>query len=460
MLDLYPYFPAGPIRRILAAALLMGATATGLAAQAPAPVPVAAPAAQKSAKRLSDGFNTDLPRWLSFSGEYRMRVEGIGNNAFKTNNADAFVLSRIRINSTIKPASWMRLQIQLQDSQVMARNIKPDAPPFQDQLDLRLGYIEIGSAESSTAAVRFGRQELAFGEQRLVGPLNWTNTARTFDAVKLTVRNKKARLDMFSSSVVRQFAGPFDKSGYGDYFHGAYSVFSVLPNKGTIEPYFYLHQKNDVKSEGGPVSRLTHETVGFRAAGKLPASFDYSIESVGQFGTVAADQVRAFGGHAQFSYTAAKLRFKPRFIGEFNYASGDNNATDGRRETFDQLYPTGHDKNGLTDQVGWKNIEVTRAGIELKPWAKVAVTANYLSLWLADAHDSLYNAGGASIAKVAAGTAGRHVGQEADIQAVITVSPLLQVSGGYGHLFSGQFLRNATPGQSYRFSYIMAAYQF
>ena len=29
---------------------------------------------------------------------------------------------------------------------------------------------------------------------------------------------------------------------------------------------------------------------------------------------------------------------------------------DGRHGTFDVLYPTAHDKYGMADQVGWKNV--------------------------------------------------------------------------------------------------------
>jgi len=55
---------------------------------------------------------------------------------------------------------------------------KPDpaAPPFQNTMDLRLAYMEIGETEKGTAALRVGRQELVFGDQRLIGHLNWVNT--------------------------------------------------------------------------------------------------------------------------------------------------------------------------------------------------------------------------------------------------------------------------------------------
>ena len=57
----------------------------------------------------------------------------------------------------------------------------------------------------------------------------------------------------------------------------------------------------------------------------------------------------------------------PKVTSEYNFATGDDVANDGKRQTFDQLYPTGHDKLGLADQVGWRNIHHLREGIEITP---------------------------------------------------------------------------------------------
>ena len=112
-----------------------------------------------------------------------------------------------------------------------------------------------------------------------------------------------------------------------------------------------------------------------------------------------------------------------RVFGEYNYASGDETPGDGLRGTFDQLYPTAHDKYGLADQVGWKNIHHLRTGLEFRPHAKLALAGGYHSFWLASATDALYNAGGTAIARIPTGAPDRHVGQELDIQATYTPSP-------------------------------------
>jgi hypothetical protein len=195
-------------------------------------------------------------------------------------------------------------------------------------------------------------------------------------------------------------------------------------------------------------------------AGKLPASFDYSAEAAMQTGSVGADSVKAWAGHGLVGKTLGDVPAHPRVFGEYNYASGDANKSDGTRGTFDQLYPTAHDKLGLADQVGWKNIHDARAGVEIKPTAKLQVSSSYHSWWLASATDALYSASGASVARSAAGTAGRHVGQEIDAQMAYAYSPQLQISGGYAYLIPGEFLKNTTPGHSYSFPFLMVTYVF
>jgi len=154
------------------------------------------------------------------------------------------------------------------------------------------------------------------------------------------------------------------------------------------------------------------------------------------------------------------VRFKPRILAEYNYASGDKNPRDGKRGTFDQLYPTAHDKYGLADQVGWKNTHHLRAGVELKPRSKWLVMEKYSSWWLASPRDALYSAGGVVLARVQDGSAGRFVGQELDSQAVYTLSKQIQIAGGYAYLFPGTFLKKATPGRAYSFPYLSFSYLF
>ena len=130
----------------------------------------------------------------------------------------------------IQPVSWLKFVFQGQDARVFWKNQNPPAPPYQNTMDLRMAYLEIGDAEKKTFGLRAGRQELNFGDQRLVGAVNWLNTARTFDAVRLTLRHGGYRVDAFASTVVQPVDGEFDRAfrARADNFHGLYGGIEKL----------------------------------------------------------------------------------------------------------------------------------------------------------------------------------------------------------------------------------------
>jgi hypothetical protein len=264
---------------------------------------------------------------------------------------------------------------------------------------------------------------------------------------------------VFAASVVRILDGEFDKSGAGNRFAGAYGSTTKLVKNGTVEPYLFWRRDTNLIGELGSPGDLKQTTVGVRLAGRMPARLDYNLEMVAQRGSLGTDDVQAWAGHWQLRESlpgsgAVKL------TGEFNYASGDENPTDGVRGTFDQLYPTGHDKYGLADQIGWRNIQHVRAGFEVTPIRATPITVNYHSWWLAEKRDGIYTSGSVPLARIITGAADRHVGQELDVQVARSLTQQIQVAGGYAHIFTGAFLKEATPGASYSHPYVMVTYVF
>jgi hypothetical protein len=296
---------------------------------------------------------------------------------------------------------------------------------------------------------------LVFGDQRLVGHVSWLNTARSFDAVRGVFRHKKVRVDAFAASVVNIQMNDVNRSGGGNYFYGADAPLAVLPNGGVVEPYEFVRTSRNLRTEAGAPGDLTSSTTGVRLVGKFSARTDYNIEAAIQRGSLGSDTISASAGHALIGRVIPVGSKTYRVFGEYNFASGDETPGDGVRGTFDQLYPTPHDKYGLADQVGWKNIHHLRTGVDTRPLSKLAIAGSYHSFWLASGTDALYNAGSAVLARMPSGAPDRHVGQELDIQATYTPSPRIQLHGGYAHIFTGAFLKAATPGKSYSGPYVM-----
>lgn len=400
-----------------------------------------------------------LPSWLRVRAELRGRFEGFNGSGFTSGRDDGYYLNRFRFQAKVQPGAAFSFTAQLQDARVAEKTVQPTGSPFRDSLDLRLAYADIGRATARIAG-RVGRQELVFGDQRLVGHANWLNTARTFDGARVTFRSKPFQLDVFGSSVVAIDDTSFNESDFdASRFYGAYGAAGALVPGTVVEPYVLYRTTRNLRSEIGTIDELRSATIGVRWVGALPAHLDYNTEMAFQAGSLGPDNVRAWAGHWQLRDTLDASRGL-RLIGEYHFASGDAVPTDGTRGTFDQLYPTGHDKYGLADQVGWKNIHHLRAGSEVIVRKTLAASGSYHTWWLANAHDALYNAAGAAVARVPGGAASRRVGQELDAQAMLTLSRQLQVGMGVGHIFAGAFLKEATPGASYNTHYVMATYIF
>jgi Alginate export len=407
----------------------------------------------------SEQINQRLPEWLRFSGEERIRVEGYDAGGFKPDNGDAYVLQRFRFNMKIQPTGWLKVFVQTQDARVFWKNQVP-APPFEDTWDLRLAYAEGGDMEKSPAAVRVGRQEINLGDERLVGSSQWLNTPRSFDAARLALHYRKVRLDIFASSVVVVHSGQVGSVQPGNNLHGLYGgLINVIPNS-TIEPYLLWRLQPGVQSELGGAGHLDMKVSGVRWAGTLPHNFDYRTEVVFERGRLAQDHIQAWAGHWSAGYTFAKPAWKPRLMAEYNYATGDGNSKDGRRNTFDQLYPSAHDMYGLADQVGWKNIHHIRSGVEWKVTPAWSMGSRYSDYWLADAHDALYNTSSAVVTHSANGSAGRWVGQEIDFVTMYQPFKTTQIGAGLAHIFPGTFLKLTTPGRGYTAPYVFFNSQF
>src|SRR5688572_10512165 len=201
-------------------------------------------------------------------------MEDFENAGFTRTRDDLYWLTRVRFNATVTASKALSFQVQAQDARVARKTVGPTGAPFKAPFDLRMAFADVGSA-TGPVTVRVGRQELVYGEQRLVGHVSWLNAARTFDGAKVTVRSKALSVDAFATSVVRILDGAFDKSGNGNRFLGAYATAPKLIPLGSIEPYVFWRRDVNLRTETATFGNLEQTTIGVRLAGRMPARLDY-----------------------------------------------------------------------------------------------------------------------------------------------------------------------------------------
>ncbi len=350
---------------------------------------------------------------LSF--EFRNRMETRTGNNFGRDVNLRNPLTRIRIGAEWRPAPWLKLSAMGQDSRAPFYG-RAAPTSARDTMDAQESYLEFFPDAKRGFGAMIGRQMTSLGEGRLIGVLQWVNTARTYDGARIYYRLPRARLELLMISVAKVRPDEYNRPGLGDRLWGMYDTFNNLIPKGTVEAYVLRRDQNRPGGFTG-VGTIGINTFGGRAVGPLPQKFKYNLEGTVQTGHVGSATHRGLGWYSAVSRTIP-IKYSLDLSIEYKYASGTRDPAGSRSGTFDQLYAANHDKFGHADLFGWRNVHGLRSFDTLRIGKNLALNFMYDNLWLASPRDALYNLQGRAIAQSITGTAGRHVGQEADVFAV------------------------------------------
>jgi hypothetical protein len=405
--------------------------------------------------RPTGKLNDHLPKWLQFGLDERFRVEGFSGNGFKPNNSDSYLLNRLRFGMVLQPVDWFKVEAQVQDARSFFQQ-PPIGPPNNVRWDLKLAYAKFGDSEKHPVTLTVGRQLLDFNNT-IIANSEWRNQARSYDGVVTDIHVNRFRAALFAASVVNPQLDGITHHQEGNNIYGAYGWITRVVPKSSVEPFVLWRVAPSVAVEASKLKtgRLDEKASGFRIRGKDIANFDYRYELVAERGGAGSNNIHAWGTTAGLGYTLASLDWKPRFFAGYDYASGDKNPVDGTRGTFDTMYPTAHDRFGITDQFGWQNIVAWRGGGTIVPHRRWSVTAQYLDFWLASATDAAYNSSGGVILRDATGKSGRHIGKEFDVYTWYEINREVHIGTGVGHILPGEFINKAGKGASYTYPYFV-----
>lgn len=418
------------------------------------------PDSQKEEKSLPQEAGIRLPLWLTLGGEYRVRVEAQDGINYSSVH-DLYQLGRARFHLRIAIARWLNLYAESQDARIYFNQAIPSTLPYEDTWNLRQAYIQLGDPKDGRLDLIAGKQVLSFGDERVIGPSDWTNAARTFDAVRLNLHFSKSQVSLFASSVVAENNRALEHDNEGNNLHGVYGSLEHVIPQAKFEPYVLWRVAPDRPAFTASTlpGKLNEVTTGFRAAGKLPRNFDYDVEMNIQTGSLGVRSIRAWSGFWRAGRSFPNVRLAPRIFVESSYATGTRDPQGTVWQTFDQIYPSNHDKLGFADQIGRRNIRQVRLGAQqtLKSGWKLRQT--YESFWLATVNDALYSNGG-TVAVAALPGASSHVGQEVDVTVEYQARFGLLFEAGYAYLFRGQFLRQAGRRRDFQYPFISVTYKF
>src|SRR5205823_5967638 len=141
---------------------------------------------------------------------------------------------------------WYQDQFRVFVEYLDAQTISQDLPPAlidKDQSDILNAFADIKLFDmDGPAYFRVGRQELLYGSQRLISPLDWANTRRTFQGGKVFYRGDKLDLDVFCVQPVVPSPGHFDSVANSQIFSGVFGTYRLNPNQSIDAYYLNLDQ--------------------------------------------------------------------------------------------------------------------------------------------------------------------------------------------------------------------------
>lgn len=402
---------------------------------------------------VGDSFKGLMDGKLDLGGEYRSRyhhesnMRGLG----LTGIDDQFWLSRVRLFSNYRVTENIRVFGEYLYADSGGEDFAP-RPIEENRGEFQNLFVDVKLFDFDDLQVigRAGRQELLFGAERLVSPLDWANTRRTFDGYRATVKGSQNAVDLFYTNPVNRIAATggtneWDSSNSNQSFYGAYLSNKSLVNDygvSALEAYYIGYDNKD--------QNFSFHTIGSRVAGKMDSVL-YEFEGGVQFG----DNADGSGHDAGFMTAGlGKVlspegmfgKWSPTVWAWYDWASGGDAALIAPGDDgFHHLFPLAHKYNGFMDLFGRRNLNDANVQFISPIGNRVNFLIWYHYFFLDQATTPYsvvmtpYNAGNAAVSK--------DLGHEIDLLWTIAINPRHNLMIGYSHFNSGNYFN--TPGVAF-----------
>ena len=397
--------------------------------------------------------------YLSLGGELRERYEYFNNpNWGKDPQDNGYLLQRYFLHADLHMGDHARIFSQIQSSLEDGREGGP-RPTDKDDLDLHQTFLDLKfDVAAGGLTLRSGRQELAFGSQRIISVREGPNVRQSFDGFRLTYRGEGMQIDGFATRPVETNRDIFDDKT--DNSKALWGVYGVLPlallKSASIDLYYIGLDRDNAHFDQGTAHETRH-SAGLRLW-RTAAPIDYNFEAIYQWGSFGNGEIQAWTVASDTGYTLTSLPLRPRLGLRADIASGDKDPANPDLQTFNPLFPKGayFSEAGL---IGPANF------IDLNPCLDLHLTENLTLIfdwdyfWRESTHDGLYNN---AVALVQSGktSSASYIGNMPQAQLLWNVDRHLSFVAIYGHFFAEDFLKETGPGKDIDFVTSWLTYKF
>ncbi len=427
-----------------------------------------------------------LPDWLSMWGEQRTRYEALDDRIGAGQmGSDQLWALRTILGATARYENF-RVTAEMMDSRQYRA---PDDAVLNtgivnagELLQAFVGYrVEDAFGKGNQLDLQLGRHTMDVGSRRLVARNRFRNTINGFSGLNAVWTSEaKESVRMFFVVPVQRLPRDqaslqsndvqLDEEQDRSHFFGVHASTPDIGSGIAAEAYAFLLDEDDSRKIQTRNRQLW--TLGARVQKKPKAGeYDFEWESALQLGemraSASAADVTDLDHRAHFHHLSVGYRFdadgQPRLEALFDYASGDDDPTDGDSNRFDTLFGARRFEFGPTGIFGpfaRANLITPGYRITFNPWSNVQVMLAHRFHYLASDQDAWTTSGLVD----ATGNSGRFIGQFAEGRVRVELVPKnLKLEFGLAQLFAGGFIDeapNATGQGDTTYAYIGTTLSF
>ena len=389
---------------------------------------------------------------LDVGGQYRARfhdevnMRGLG----LTGRDDRFLLHRTRLYANLEVGSRARFYVEYLDAVSNYENFTP-RPIEESRSNIQnlFGDFVLLDTWRGKLTGRVGRQELLYGQQRLISPLDWANTRRTFEGVSLLWSGQKWDIDGFWTYRVPPTDKNFLNTDRSQEFSGVWGKYKGFKNE-TVETFFIRY----IETEGTP---FEYNTIGAAYRGNR-GRFLWDFWGAYQWGDYNNQDQEAGAWTVGLGWKFECQPWTPTIWAYYDWAEGDDR---GAGYGYHHLFPLAHKYNGWMDLFGRRNLEDLNFMATLTPSEKWKLIAWWHIFWLQNGNDVPYSV--VMTPYVATPGGSQYLGQELDLLANWQFNPRMSILFGYSYFWAGSFY-STNPDALYaddaNFTYVQFTFNF
>lgn len=380
---------------------------------------------------------------FNISGQYRVRPElrnGYRTLATDSSIAAFFIGQRARLIFDYKKDK-ISSKISIQDSRTFG-----DEEQKKDNAGLHVNELWFQLALSKEFAIKMGRQELNYDDQRLLGNSDWGSTTISHDAILLKYENKEQQLQY-------HIGGAFNQSGE-PLFGTKYQL-----NNYKVLALAWLKKEISIRHSVSAIAIANGLTATTNPASNIKTSLTFGpLYNFHHNGWKLV-----LGGYYQTGKTETDLKINAAMLNAYaektikkisigaglDYLTGNNDNTKvDESNNFSTLYPTNHKFYGTMDY--FLNIPADTKGrglrdaylrIKAKASDKFSAGIDIHSFALAHKNFSGLN------------TIDKNLGAELDVTTDYTPFPDVVLQVGYANMFASKNMQALKGGDKNSYQY-------